>query len=80
MAEDEYILDAAERNAVDLPSSCRNGGCYVCAGKVISGELDLSEDQVVLDEDHLAEGLTLLCCASPKGDVKVLTHQEDAVG
>ncbi len=75
----EYILDAAERQAIDLPSSCRAGGCYVCAGTVLEGELDLSEEQVVLDDEHLEAGLTLLCCASPRSDARIRTHQEDAV-
>ncbi len=79
VAHGEYILEAAERQAVDLPSSCKAGGCYVCAGVVLEGEVDLSDEQVVLDEDHIEAGLTLLCCASPLSDLKIHTHKEDAV-
>lgn len=34
---DEYILDAAEQEDVQLPYACRTGSCVACTGKVVEG-------------------------------------------
>ncbi|EAN31401.1 Ferredoxin-1 [Theileria parva strain Muguga] len=74
--EDEYILESAENQGVELPYSCRGGSCSTCAATLVSGEIDNSE-QSYLDDEQVKKGYCLLCTSYAKSDCTIETHKEE---
>jgi ferredoxin len=60
----EIVLDAAMRQAVDIPYSCRSGTCRTCLSKVLSGRIEHEEeyaDDLMISPEEVGQGFRLLC-------------------
>jgi ferredoxin len=73
--DDQYILDIAEDAGIRLPSGCKQGECSACVVKLVSGEIDQSE-QKFLKQPELQAGYAVTCVAYPLSDCTLITHQE----
>jgi len=73
--DDEYILNAASRQGIDLPCICRQGRCLTCAARLLEGSVEHDHPDSYFAEDQAA-GFILLCRAMPRGEVRLRTHQE----
>jgi ferredoxin len=73
--DDQYILDIAEEAGIKIPSGCKQGECSACVAKLISGEVDQSE-QKFLRPHEIQAGYIITCVTYPLSDCVLETHQE----
>ncbi len=76
--DDQYILDMAEDAGIRLPNGCKQGECSACVAKLLSGEINQSE-QKFLKPSELQAGYAVICVAYPTSDCTLLTHQEQVL-
>jgi NAD(P)H-flavin reductase/ferredoxin len=66
----ETILQAALRQGIDFPYSCRVGGCATCKCKLTEGKVkELTQTAYILSDAELDQGYILACQSVPKTDV-----------
>lgn len=61
--EDGFLLEAAQRAGLRLPSGCRVGQCESCAVPLRSGSVHHTAT------DDVDDGVCLTCCATPTTDI-----------
>ncbi len=68
----ETLLQAALRQGIDFPHSCRVGGCATCKCKLVEGKVkELTQTGYILSDDDLDQGMILACQAVPRTDVRI---------
>ncbi|MDX1379553.1 MAG: CDP-6-deoxy-delta-3,4-glucoseen reductase [Xanthomonadales bacterium] len=76
----ESVLDAATRQGVMLPYSCKNGTCGSCKGRVVAGDVHYPfHPPLALERHEIADGLALFCQAEPTEDLDIEVREIEAV-
>jgi ferredoxin-NADP reductase len=65
-----FILDAALRADLTLPSSCGEGMCGTCKSTLVSGSVDMSHHGGIRPRE-ITERKILLCCSTPLEDLVI---------
>ncbi|MDP1999820.1 MAG: 2Fe-2S iron-sulfur cluster binding domain-containing protein [Rhodoferax sp.] len=63
------LLMSMEQGSLDWPSSCRNGTCRTCIGRLTRGEVRYEIEWPGLSSEEMAAGCVLPCVAHPCSDV-----------
>lgn len=66
----ESILDAADRHAIPVQSSCRSGICGTCRMRKLSGTVSM-DGQTALSDPEIADGYFLACIGQARGTVVI---------
>jgi ferredoxin-NADP reductase len=67
---DMFVLEAARRAGLRLPSSCTKGLCGTCKSKLVSGTVDMKHAGGIRQRE-IDAGMALLCCSRPTSDLVV---------
>lgn len=71
----DNILDAALKNGVELPYSCKGGVCSTCRCRLTEGEVDMDVN-FALEDYEVARGYILACQSYPVTDRVVVTYDD----
>ncbi len=73
--DDASLLEAALRDGLDLPYSCKGGMCCTCRARVLEGKVRMDKNYS-LEQRDLDAGFVLACQAHPLTDRVVLSYDE----
>jgi ring-1,2-phenylacetyl-CoA epoxidase subunit PaaE len=71
----ENIVDAAHRQGIELPYSCKGGVCSTCRAKLVEGEVDMDVN-FALEDYEIARGFILCCQSYPVTDKVVVDFDQ----
>lgn len=69
--DEEALVDAAMRQGIVLPYSCRTGRCSTCKCQVLSGDSVALRDELGLTESERASGWILSCVRAARTDMRL---------
>lgn len=75
LSTDPSLLDAAAREGMDVPFSCKSGVCSTCRCKLVEGQVRMDKN-FALDKDEVAAGFILSCQAHPLTERVVISFDE----
>ncbi|WP_422013584.1 1,2-phenylacetyl-CoA epoxidase subunit PaaE [Roseateles sp.] len=75
LSSDPSLLDAAAREGMDVPFSCKSGVCSTCRCKLVAGRVRMDKN-FALDKDEVAAGFILSCQAHPLTERVVISFDE----
>ena len=75
VSEEAYLLDALRQAGHDLPRSCVQGWCLICAARLQAGEVDQVDAVRHFPQDREG-GVVLLCSAKPRCPLWLIIHQK----
>ncbi|HZI84267.1 MAG TPA: 1,2-phenylacetyl-CoA epoxidase subunit PaaE [Casimicrobiaceae bacterium] len=73
----ENVIDAALRQGIELPYSCKGGVCSTCRAKLVEGEVDMDVN-FALEDYEVARGFVLCCQSYPVTDKVVVDFDQTA--
>jgi ring-1,2-phenylacetyl-CoA epoxidase subunit PaaE len=73
----ENIIDAALRQGIELPYSCKGGVCSSCRAKLTEGEVDMDVN-FALEDYEVARGFVLCCQSYPVTDKVTVDFDQSA--
>lgn len=78
--ENDSILESAEDEGKDWPYGCRQGMCASCVAFVISGDIDIS-GQMVLSQEEIDRDARVTCIGTPDAEeVQLVYNAQDELG
>ncbi len=75
MDKKKILLDVVLEEDIDAPYSCQGGVCSTCIARVIEGNVVMEQNQILTDSE-IAEGLILTCQSHPTTDVLKIDYDD----